>query len=326
MRAEGEFLPGSDLDFRVSSANELAATVQAKLSAQVLNLTPNAGSLSAQGTCFKLTRSVLWSCSYGTPLRLKFPEGRDLRIQFHRKGSGATQAGRDLIAISEAQACIFAGPAEVYFGADYAQSAWRVPMVELERKLSALLGVVVQRALDFDPILDLATPEGRALRQLLDALLAIMSAGSEAPTRMIQAELENALLVALLCSGRHNFRSQLDRDRAGPAPWQVRRAESYIAANWEQPITLEDIVDASGVSARSLFRGFKEYRGYTPSQFLKHIRLQQAKALLQNGETGLSVTQVAMACGFSEITRFSKDFSRAFGAPPSRFLATRIAR
>ena len=319
------FAPASHLAFQAASFSDLADAVQAKLSAQVMSARQGREQINARAHRWILQSSALWTCSYGLPIRLKFPEGRDLRVQFRRKGQGATRAGRETVAVDEHQSCIYAGAAEVDFGEDFTQVAWRVPVDALERKLTALTGFIVTRPLEFEPVLNLQTPESKALLRVLDSLLDVIGAGGQDTPGILQSELESALMVALLCSGQHNFRTQLERDSLRPAPWQVRRAESFIEANWEKPITLEDIVDATGASARSVYRGFKEYRGYTPLQFVKHVRLQQAKRLLQQGDGTVSVTKAAMACGFADISRFSKDFSRAFGMPPSRVLPSRGA-
>lgn len=319
MSAQDNLPLSAHLDFQAESVDGLAEAVQARLAATVVNIGTDPLPINARGNRFDLPSGVLWSCSYGVPLRLRFAETGDFRIQFHRRGLGATQTGTKTITVTERQSCISIGEVEVDFGKDFAQVAWRVSAGVLERKLSSLTGCVLPRHLEFDPVLNLSTPEARPILQLLESLLGITEAGNIASTRLIQTELENALHVALLCSARHNLRDWLDRDCLRPAPWQVRRAETFIEENWDKPITLEDIVAASGASARSVFRGFKEYRGYTPVQFARYIRLQHAKRLLQDPETRLSVTQIAMACGFADVSRFSKDFSRAFGSPPSTF-------
>ena len=95
------------------------------------------------------------------------------------------------------------------------------------------------------------------------------------------------------------------------------RAERYIEAHWDEPITIEDMVSATGASARSIFRAFKKSRGYSPFQFVKELRLQQARRMLDSDASDLTVTEVAVTCGFENLSRFSKDFSRAFGEPPS---------
>lgn len=310
---------GRHLDFQAEAADDVAETVHARMSAKVVRIARDGASINATGNRFNLSSSVLWSCSYGVPLRLRFPAGQDLRIQFQRRGIGATHAGKALVAINDRQSCIYAGEADVDFGEDFRQVAWRVPTEVLERKLSALTGRILSQRLEFDPVLDLSTPQSRALLRMLDSLLDLIETGNPSAAKLLQAELESALLVSLLCSAQHNYRAWLEQDAPRPAPAQVRRAEKFIEENWNKPITLEDVVAASGASARSVFRGFREYRCYTPLQFIRNVRLEHAKRLLQDPDNRLSVTQIAMDCGFADITRFSKDFARAFGLPPSGF-------
>ena len=101
------------------------------------------------------------------------------------------------------------------------------------------------------------------------------------------------------------------------APRQVRLVEAHIEANWEKPFLIEDMVAITGSSARSIYRAFRSSRGYSPSEFVKRQRLIQARSLLQNPDSMTTVTQVAFACGFSDVSRFSKEFSKAYGEPPS---------
>jgi AraC-like DNA-binding protein len=78
-----------------------------------------------------------------------------------------------------------------------------------------------------------------------------------------------------LHANRHNYRHLLEQEPPGAAPSQVRRAEEYIAANWNRPIGLETLAAVTGVSASSLSRSFRKSRGYTPLQFAKQVRLRK---------------------------------------------------
>jgi AraC-like DNA-binding protein len=131
------------------------------------------------------------------------------------------------------------------------------------------------------------------------------------------AELEQSIMVSFLCGNRHNHSHLLDRTATRVAPWQVRRAEDYIEANWDQPITVEALAAATGASARSIFHVFKESRGYSPMAFLKQVRLRQARRMLMMPGPDASVTTVAIACGFSNLGHFAKDYDRMFGELPS---------
>ena len=306
--------------FRAETFDALGELVHTKLSAIITKAPKSPRLIDAKGNRLDLPSSTLWACSYGFPLSLKFPEGRHLRVQFKRGGSGATRIGANAIPISETQSCIHAGEAEVDFGENYTQVAWRVPVEALERKLTALTGHSVGRGLQCDPLLDLTTPPSRTTLRILEALLGTVGAGPSASVRLVQAELESALVVSLLGSARHNYSDLLNRGCPSVAPWQVHRVEGFIEENWDKPISLEDMVSAAGASARSVFRAFRQSRDYTPRQFMKSVRLRHAKRLLESDDSTFSVTEVALTCGFSDLGRFSKDFTKAFGEPPSRLL------
>jgi AraC-like DNA-binding protein len=303
---------------RARTIDRLAEPVHHKwLSASIIQTSKKDHVVDAGGNHLDLPSTVLWSCLYGLPLHARLTEGQDLRIQFQERGSGATRTNNEVIAVNQEQSCVCAGRAEVDFGEGFVQVAWRVPLVTLERKLVALTGQAVTHRLEFDPVLDLMTPQSRAMLQVLQTLIEVINAGPAVSGKSLRVELESALLVSLLCAARHNYRDLLDRNGPTGAPSHVRRAEDFIEANWDKPITLDDIVTASGASARSVFRAFRQSRNYTPLQYRKNVRLRHAKRLLEDDSSTLSVTEVARTCGFPDLTRFSKDFSGAFGVPPS---------
>jgi AraC-like DNA-binding protein len=64
----------------------------------------------------------------------------------------------------------------------------------------------------------------------------------------------------------------LEREAPDCAPWQVRRAEDHIEANWQEGITLESLAEVTGVSGFSLFRAFRKSRGYSPFQYASQVR------------------------------------------------------
>ena len=131
------------------------------------------------------------------------------------------------------------------------------------------------------------------------------------------AELEQALIVSFICSNRHNYSNLLD-DRTRPiASWQVRRAEEYIEAHWNQPITIEELAQATSASARSIFHQFKNDRGKSPMAFVKQVRLRHAREMLERKDQNPSVTATAFACGFTNLGHFARDYFKRFGERPS---------
>ncbi|MFD2500917.1 hypothetical protein ACFSTI_21315 [Rhizorhabdus histidinilytica] len=98
--------------------------------------------------------------------------------------------------------------------------------------------------------------------------------------------LETLLILKLLESHPSNYSDQLRPQRCKIAPQHVRKVEQYIIAHADRPITLEQLVEVSGVSARALFDGFRRFRGTSPMVFLKSVRLERARDDLRNALPG----------------------------------------
>ena len=166
-------------------------------------------------------------------------------------------------------------------------------------------------------------PEAFALRRLVQFLAEQLSAPTP-PVPLVLAELEQAVMVAFLTGNTNNFSAVLNGDPRSSAPWKVRRAEEYIAAHWDQPITIEALATATDISARSLFHSFKKARGYSPMALVKEIRLQKARKMLSTPQADTSVTSVAYTCGFGNLGHFANDYCLKFGERPSDTLRSAI--
>ena len=64
------------------------------------------------------------------------------------------------------------------------------------------------------------------------------------------------LMVMFLCRHRHNYSYLIEQEAADCVPWQVRRAEVSIEADWQESITPEALAEVAGMSGSSLFRSF----------------------------------------------------------------------
>jgi transcriptional regulator GlxA family with amidase domain len=99
--------------------------------------------------------------------------------------------------------------------------------------------------------------------------------------------------------------------------WQVRRAEAYIESHWNEPITIARLARATAASARSIFYHFKNSRGQSPMSFVKQVRLEHARKMLESSGTNRSVTEIAVDCGFGNLGHFAGDYLKRFGERPS---------
>lgn len=108
-----------------------------------------------------------------------------------------------------------------------------------------------------------------------------------------------------------------------PSQLGVARAYRKVQAGFLQDASLEDLARSLGISTRHLTRQFVERYGTTPTQIHATQRLLFARQLLR--DTGLSVTHIAFASGFSSLRRFNDAFVSAYEMPPSKFRKNRTA-
>jgi AraC-like DNA-binding protein len=91
-----------------------------------------------------------------------------------------------------------------------------------------------------------------------------------------------------------------------------------LLRDWEdEPVPVSAVARASGLTRFHFIRLFKAIFGETPHQYRSRAQIEKAKHLLIL--TGLSVTDVCMAVGFSSLGSFSALFSRRVGMSPSEF-------
>ncbi len=108
-----------------------------------------------------------------------------------------------------------------------------------------------------------------------------------------------------------------DRDRVWAA---VRHIEACLV----EPLTLEDLARAAGLSPFHFLRLFRRETGLTPHQYLIRARLRRAVSLLR--DTSIPITEVAYEVGFGDLSNFVRTFHRQVGCPPQAFRRGRLDR
>jgi AraC-like DNA-binding protein len=95
---------------------------------------------------------------------------------------------------------------------------------------------------------------------------------------------------------------------------QVKAAKRFMDAHFSENITIDHIACSAFYSKFHFIRAFKTCYGQTPHQYVKTVRIQQAKLLLKNGA---NVCDACYAVGFKSTTAFSGLFKRMTGYSPS---------
>jgi AraC family transcriptional regulator len=103
--------------------------------------------------------------------------------------------------------------------------------------------------------------------------------------------------------------------RGGLAPWQKLKVRDHIARHLETSISVEDLAKLVSLSTGHFCRGFKESFGDTPHAYIIRMRLERAQELMLASPEPLS--QIAVACGHSDQSHFTRRFRAQTGETPN---------
>lgn len=91
----------------------------------------------------------------------------------------------------------------------------------------------------------------------------------------------------------------------------------YIYQNYGRKLTLAEIAASGRMSRSKCCQMFRRYLQQSPVDFLNAYRLKVGCNLLKS--TGLSVTEIALSCGFNHLSYFSRAFAESFGCTPKEY-------
>lgn len=111
--------------------------------------------------------------------------------------------------------------------------------------------------------------------------------------------------------------SKRPRARTRLSPAQVNRAKEMLISVEGDGMRLDAVARALDLPRNSFFRGFRETTGMSPYQWLLAERLEHGRLLLRL--TDLPLADIALVCGFSDQSHFTRMFRRAHGLSPGRW-------
>ena len=98
---------------------------------------------------------------------------------------------------------------------------------------------------------------------------------------------------------------------------QLLPAIDYVSKHYRRRITTEELATACGISASHFMRSFKQSLKMTAQGFVEQVRMHHATELLK--KCTLSITQVALDCGFYDHSAFVKRFKKFTGKTPLKY-------
>ena len=116
-------------------------------------------------------------------------------------------------------------------------------------------------------------------------------------------------------------RSPKQTPRGGFAAWQSRRLAAHVDANIAGKIVIKDLAASLDISIGHFCRAFKRTFGVPARIWIRHRRIELAQGLMLT--TAASLSEIALDCGMSDQSHFTRSFRRIVGESPSSWRQTR---
>jgi AraC-like DNA-binding protein len=105
-----------------------------------------------------------------------------------------------------------------------------------------------------------------------------------------------------------------------PPARHLLRAKDLADARYAQPLDVDDMAGAAGLSRAHFSREFRRTFGESPHGYLLTRRLERAAALLRN--TDRSVAEICLSVGLQSVGSFTSSFGRVYGQSPTAYRAS----
>ncbi|QMW02489.1 helix-turn-helix domain-containing protein [Spirosoma foliorum] len=109
----------------------------------------------------------------------------------------------------------------------------------------------------------------------------------------------------------------LQKTKGPGRPVGLLRAREWLHDNWYTWPTLAELAAVAGLHPVTLSKYFPQYFGYSLSQYMRRLKVQQALPLVSASRYSLS--EIAYRCGFADQSHFIRCFKEQTGMPPSSF-------
>lgn len=149
-----------------------------------------------------------------------------------------------------------------------------------------------------------------------DQLVRLLLAEAEAPgpsSLLMTDSLGQALVIHLLRHHSNLAEAPSRQMPPDPAP-RIGRVIEQMRRCLDQELTLSRLAGMMGLSRSQFVRAFRHATGVPPHQFLRGLRIERARQLLE--QTDLPVIEVALNCGFGQPGHFATAFREATGMSP----------
>lgn len=171
--------------------------------------------------------------------------------------------------------------------------------------------VTQNRNLDLFALRGSTEKQGQLLRKLRQLSRLQEASDTEFQTRNLLSEIWLLLLEEIKNADSRVFHApQKNQDR-------ILTMIAFMQENYAEKLTLEQIAASAAVSTRECLRCFRTAIHQSPMDFLIEYRIRVSKKMLEG--TDLSITDIALRCGFNSNSYYTKQFHRICGKTPNAY-------
>ena len=244
-------------------------------------------------------------CIYGLGLGLAVQGGKRVTLGDEIFDYGPGQSLLNSVDLPVVSYVTKATIEEPYLGLRLALDAKIIAQIAAEMDFSSRIKTVSTRAMSVVQL-----DEG-----LLDAISRLVRLLNELDLIPLIAPLIQQEIVVRLLNGEHGPALRYLVASGSPSQ-QIAKVLTWLKLHYTESVSMDDLALKAHMSPSTFRQHFRAVTNMSPLQYLKNLRLQDARQWMLNED--MDASSAAVRVGYESASQFSREYARLFGAPPLR--------
>ena len=167
------------------------------------------------------------------------------------------------------------------------------------------------------PAVKLNIPQRHELMTLLDKMQQEQAVGASGWKTVLRMHTIDFLVFFQRAYALAEHEKAIDTTDGAVYYGYILKTLKFIEENFKNDITSSDIAENVGISSDYITKQFKKELEITPLEYLRKYRIAKAIELIKT--TDMSISDISTACGFNDLSLFSRVFKQTFGLTPRDF-------
>lgn len=162
------------------------------------------------------------------------------------------------------------------------------------------------------------TPVPVPMQGHLQNLMEFMRYEHETDLEGMEFTIQNCL-ATVFCAFSELLRAQ-QKVRTPTEKSGILYAVGYVKDNLSKPLTVDGVAKLVNMSSKEFAAQFKAFSGRTFHDFLNKVRIDKAAEILKQTGGDISLSELALLCGYENYVTFYRNFCKYTGGSPQEFL------